>query len=181
MKIIRLYIVMSLVLFSCANSPREMTKSAAKEIKIELIAQYHKPYCGGAYPSPEQERGSIHPISNETFYIKRGKLNTENEMSLLSFTTDENGKATIWLPAGEYVVIKATQNFPFDKFYQPYQQKENSTTMTYLGEDCYREWYAKPETSFTVAEEQRIIQFTRQTNCFTSENPCARYTGPLPP
>ena len=174
-----------LVLFaSCAQRKVVNTSFRApnQEFEVRIVAQIHKPYCGGARPIPEMERGVFEPIQQETFYIKQRDKNSENSRPIASFTTNDEGKAIVLLPAGVYSVLRQEQIVPFDEFYKPYSaNRKGEKTVRYKEEACFREWYETPELTFTVENKNVSLDLLRRTHCFIGANPCAIYEGPYPP
>lgn len=57
-----------LLAFSCATNKASVESSLNP---VVLKFQQHTPYCGGAYPTPEQQRGWISPIANQQYAIFR--------------------------------------------------------------------------------------------------------------
>lgn len=169
---------------SCAQRKEVNVASNAKspEFEVLIVAKVHKPYCGGARPTPEMERGVVEPIQQETFYIKHGDKNSENSRPIASFTTNDEGKAIVLLPAGIYSVIRQEQIVPFDEFYKPYSaNRKGEKTVRYKEEPCFREWYETPELTFTVENKNVSFDLLRRTQCFIGTNPCIIFEGPYPP
>ena len=172
------YIVLVFIIVACSNTKNSIRQNG--DSKIVVIAAVHTPYCGGAAPTPEQERGHVSPLSNESFVIKRGSVNLEGEPVILRVVSNDEGRIEFNLPAGEYVLLNNSKGDSFKRFYEQFKKLEGNSVQ-YGDEKCYREWYEKPELQFTVVEKNHEFAFTRNTRCFVGANPCMRYTGPLPP
>lgn len=63
-----IYFMILFVFLSCGTEKSASNKSV---IHVQLLFQQHTPYCGGAYPTPEQQRGWISPIANQQYAIFR--------------------------------------------------------------------------------------------------------------
>jgi len=172
------YIVLVFIIVACSNAKNSIRQNG--DSNITIIAAVHTPYCGGAYPTPEQERGFITPLANESFVIKRGSVNVENEPVVLRVVSNDEGRIEFTLPAGEYVLLNNSKGETFKRFYEQFKKPEGNS-VKYGDEKCYREWYEKPELHFIVTEKKHEFAFTRNTRCFVGANPCMIYDGPLPP
>jgi len=57
-------IAICLLVFSCATNKAPVEKPLHS---VVLKFQKHEPFCGGAYPNPEQLRGWVSPITNQQY------------------------------------------------------------------------------------------------------------------
>ena len=173
-----------LVLFaSCAQRKVVNTSLRApnQQFEVRIVAQVHYPYCGGAEPTPEMEKGFTEPMKLTTLYVKKGKVNSENSSAIASFTTNGDGNGFLLLPTGEYCIVTEEQVGSFDEFYKPYKKTSASKSMSYGDENCFKDWYQRPLIKFDVEELNEPIVITQYSRCFVGVNPCANYQGPYPP
>lgn len=189
MKKYSFFIFCFFLLLSCGN--RKISANIDEETSvinptgISIQALAHHPYCGGAAPSPEQEKGYVSPMSNKVFFLKKGVVNNETIPVLQKLITDENGLMQIeHLPAGDYCIIQEKKALSFSAFYAAMKVSDDNSTTKNRDEDCFRSWYERPEFSFKVEDTKKITEtmsFTIYMRCFTQGNPCIYYMGPLPP
>ncbi len=135
----------------------------------------HKPYCGGAYPSPEMANGYDYPYKNQKFGIVTDSV-TRNIIA--TFTTDENGNFQVKLDKGHYFIFHLSKLVSFDRFYKEKSKPLKDAQPTDI--NCFRHWYNTPEAEITITADTSII-ITMYEKCFVGLNPCMLYTGPLPP
>jgi|688.fasta_scaffold481516_2 hypothetical protein len=171
------------VFLSCGT---EKSASNNSDIHVQLLFQQHTPYCGGAYPTPEQERGEITPIQNQEYAIYRASSDTVKHNAkhkpLLVLRTNEKGEIAMELPVGLYYAVHIDKTLSFDLLYAKYKRESNdylhSADLT-----CYQDWYARPEMRFKVSPDAQIVRTSVviQSACFTGLNPCVAWVGPMPP
>lgn len=171
------------VFLSCGTEKSASNKSV---IHVQLLFQQHTPYCGGAYPTPEQERGEITPIQNQEYAIYRASSDTVKHNAkhkpLLVMRTNEKGEIALELPVGLYYAVYIDKTLSFDLFYAKHKRESNdylhSADLT-----CYQDWYARPEMRFKVPADAQIVRSSvvLQSACFTGLHPCLGWVGPMPP
>ena len=137
----------------------------------------HKPYCGGARPSPEMEKGTYMPFKNTSFIVKTSMANDPKTNTVATFITDENGEFKINLKPGKYVVIHEDKALPFDKYVLKYNKP--TTYMQYVGDKEAKNIYEMYDCQFIV-EENKAVEVILKSKCFVGTNFCLKYTGPLP-
>ena len=178
-KIIILIVILSSVVFSsCVLSKNSKTLKASdlNMVIVSGIVQRHTPYCGGAYPPPELENGTLSAITSTKFYIVLKADSSRTPVD--SFTTSDNGSFQVTLKKNKYSIFSAPKILPFEEFY-----KQNSGASDSLysdkGKSCYKNWYNTPELSLNAVRDT-FVQIILYSYCFTGDNPCIMYTGPLP-
>lgn len=180
--IIRFLPIFLLLLVSCGNVKNNSTEDnevSDKTVVITLDAKLQKRHCGGMTPPKDYENGiKVIPFANATFYIKSGIKNLEDVSSITSFTTDENGKATVAIPEGEYCIVLADKIKDFDTFYKEHLKTEKFTKSK--GDDCLKNWYEQCDASFNT-NDTKSVSFMIKENCGYGVNPCLEYTGPPQP
>ncbi len=176
------FLLFPFVFAACAvqNSMSLEAQSAAKEYKIEVLWQVHTPYCGGAYPTPEQALGWNSPMGNHEFVILMDSTIDHNkEYHLKVYGTDGDGIANLTLPKGTYYIYRA-EKFEMlealEKKYRPTTDKQ----MVWSGIDCLKQWQASPDLKLVV-EENMETTITENAQCFQGTTPCVNYVGPYPP
>lgn len=137
-------------------------------------------YCGGARPSPEllESFKTPKPLKNFKVYLKAGKTNADNAKVIASTSTDELGRYSFNVQAGDYVLVSETQlnrsNF------------DGSTKSKYLkitDEACLQAWYEKGMMTCTIKDRnQENPDHLINKKCDVPEGmPCLVYTGPVRP
>lgn len=144
---------------------------------LTVTFQSHRPYCGGAAPTKEQEAGFTNPIANQVFYIykdERPKSITE----MVRLTTDETGKLSIDLKDGTYSLISEDKALPLDEFIK--KKKVEGQHYQYTDDSCFETWRNTPDFTVELSSPTEEV-VTIQEKCFTGDNPCMKYIGPYPP
>ena len=149
------------------------------KFKISGTVNVTTPYCGGAAPSEEIMENSRkpQPYNAKVFYVRKGNINSMKAEIILSFTTNTKGEFVIELPEGTYSIIQKEQTVAF-------KMKDYKMDKFHIAEEsCLKEWWGKPYHVLDIKDkniEGLIFTFHRQ--CFvTSDIPCIRYIGPMPP
>lgn len=160
-----------ILLSSCA-----LFKSSKKN-NVEGFIQIHKPYCGGAKPTPEMSKGTFEPYANATFYLKSSMNNSKREQTVAIIRTDEKGKFRSKIPVGNYLLIHSDKVLSFNEFLKKHNKPQ--TNLEYIGEEEAKKNYLRADHEVQVTEAG-IQTITYQSKCFTGLNPCLKYTGPKP-
>jgi hypothetical protein len=136
-------------------------------------------YCGGAQISPEMMDGysTPRPYGGKVFYIRKGKTNNLKEPVVLSFTVDTSGKFSFQLPPGTYSIIQEQQ------LKEIKMSDYTNTQFIDADEACLKNWWIKPYHILEIKNKDiSKLNFEFYHPCFiTSDIPCLRYTGPMPP
>lgn len=170
-KILTAFSSLSLLIYSCGSVAT--STEAVYTVKIQL--EDHHPYCGGAYPTPEQERGYYTPISNQKYYLLQDVAESSKRVEVY---LNAEGEADTELTKGCYLIYHADKLLRFEEFYA----KRNLTYELTKNEDeaCYRKWYETADFKFEVVSDTSL-RFIYQGRCFVGVNPCLNYEGPMPP
>lgn len=150
----------------------------AELVPVEVTIVKHQPYCGGAAPTPEMEKGTFTPIENQVFIFKKGLSNNQSEPIFKEIKTNENGMFSLQVPVGDYVLLHPSKMQSFDQFKSIHQPK--STYVEYLGDDCLQRVYDAPDFILRI-QKDTVIQLIQKSSCYTGTTPCVRYTGPQAP
>lgn len=154
-----------------------------EKYEVSGIVTSSRSYCGGARPTDDvlREITSPKPLVSTEFYIRAGKENDITKKIILTFTTDENGKFSFKIPAGDYVIIE--NNRKDKKYYNEILNKHEKATANYTALDtgCFNTWMKGSLYQFTIIDKKlENITWDMHTRCFFSA-PCVQYTGPYPP
>jgi len=137
-------------------------------------------YCGGAAPSDEMlaEVQRVRPMSGFMIYVKKGKENNLNNPVVDSVFTNSEGKYTLYLPKGDYVLLQKNQLTK-----DILSKYENPTQYLQANKDCLEKWWKAGLTTVSVQSAGlENINFHFQKRCFVPDYlPCLNYTGPYPP
>ena len=94
-----LFLGLSIALFSCAELKNSAENAADNAVNIwqgkqtlSVTMQSHRPYCGGAAPTKEQERGFTEALADQVFYIYKDER-PKSVKDMVRVKTDENGKS----------------------------------------------------------------------------------------
>jgi hypothetical protein len=169
---------LTLFLFSKCGINKPVVHSE-KEIRIEGSIQVHSPYCGGAYPTPEMEKGYDEPVKNASYTVCVGTELNAKTVKLKTFETSETGEFLLNLSPGIYMIVNPDKFLPLHEF-----KKKNSLVynqFTKVNEDaCFEKWKNTPDFLLQVVADTQVV-WTYQKRCFVGNNPCLTYEGPLPP
>ncbi|MDB0037991.1 prealbumin-like fold domain-containing protein [bacterium] len=177
-------LALGIALGSCANF-RNSVDGAVDTVDnlwkgkqtLELKFQKHRPYCGGAQPTQEQEAGTSSPIANQVFYIYKDER-PASTTKMIKVTTDNEGIFSIDLKKGVYSVISEDKALPIDEFIK--KKKIIDKFYTYSDDSCFKTWRTTPDFIIDLSTPTNEL-ITIQERCFTGDNPCMQYTGPHPP
>ena len=171
--------VLSLIV-ACKNIDNGGISGNSKDsVDINGKIQIHKPYCGGAAPSPEQAEGFNEALPNAVFYLYKDSLPDDKD-DLLKVTTDEKGGFDTKLTPGSYHLIQEAKLGSLEEFIKA--KRIDDDHYKSHPEECYERWFNAPDFSFVVTDTTgHNPVLTEWHRCFTGANPCLIYTGPYPP
>lgn len=167
-------LLLVLLFASCAIFKGDKKKNLTIRGKIEV----HKPYCGGAKPTPEMEKGFLEAYANAKFYVKTSMNNEKNKETILTFTTTESGTYNIKLKKGTYLIIPEDKTMSFEDYKNKYSQPSDKF-LQYIGDEAARKIYETADFTLTV-EKEGEHNFIHKTKCFAGMNPLVKYVGPSP-
>lgn len=165
----RLLIIVAL-LYSCKTvETSESESSTEKSVIIEMYV--YRPHCGGAVRSIE-ENGSTTIMANRKFFLD----NQKGER--LYIETSQEGKINLQLESGLYGLYSIDKELDSASFIRT----KSRMNEYYHNEppECFDLWRKSPDIRFFVTNDT-LIKYIENTRCFTSNNPCIEYSGPLPP
>ena len=159
-------------LVSCSMVEKVFNKKEKVFIKVTL--QEHQKYCGGAAPTPEQQKGTFKPLANQVYYFKN-----RIDQDLTKAKTDASGLVNLKMEPGKYQVFMADKiDLDFEKFYEKYQR--NQENYENESEACFRTYYSLPTWEVEIKNDSTFT-LTEEIGCYTGSNPCVKYTGPARP
>ncbi|MFN5417470.1 MAG: hypothetical protein ACK5B9_10465 [Flavobacteriia bacterium] len=170
----KFFILLSIsLLASCA-----MFKSKNSKYQVSGKIEIHKPYCGGAKPTPEIAKGEFEPYANATFYVKTQMNNDKKLETVLKFKTDSKGNYKFKIKKGTYVVVHEDKMLSFEQYKEKYS-KPVDQLLEYVGDKEAKEHYERLDFSIDV-QGKKDFSYTYQTKCFCGMNPLMKYIGPKP-
>lgn len=170
----KLFFFISLILFSACSIFKNKNGKVVVNGKIEI----HKPYCGGAKPTPEMAQGTKEPYGNATFYVKTQMNNDKKTQTVLKFKTDKEGNYKFKIKKGTYIVIHEDKVLSFEQYKEKYG-KSSDQYLEYIGDQNAKEQYEHLDFSIDI-QSKKEYYYAFKTRCFSGLNPLLRYIGPKP-
>ena len=182
-----LYILFALLFLSSCGTKKNATSESEDGTKLEshkvsMLIQYRKPYCGGARPSPEMEKGTLHPMANKEFFIKASASNHDSIPVFEYFKTDKDGRAEVYLPDNFYSIFQKRKDYTFEEFKKAELKRYEGKDLEYTGDDsCLKLFWSSPDGFFSNIGESVSHEFEVRSTCYSDFNFCMKFTGPYPP
>lgn len=175
-------IAICLLVFSCATNKAPVEKPLHS---VVLKFQKHEPFCGGAYPNPEQLRGWVSPITNQQYAIFKAEndsvKHSQKAKPLGVYKTDSLGLIHGAFSTGYYYAVHVDKTMSFENFYKKHEIQSDQYRQS-GGRPCFKEWYATPEMRFQVVSRGlNKFEVTLQSYCFIGLMRCISWVGPMPP
>lgn len=160
-KLLNLFFVFLCLLTSCKGT-------------LDLSAHVHVPYCGGAKPTIEMEKGRLDPM--DSVFLTKG---SGQKIKTIQIPLDINGFTQIKLPKGSYSLYHKHKRLTVDEFNKLYRPRNNKW-YTYKGDSCLCKYLLTPDAVFEVSKKTELKVIVK-SRCYTGINPCIDYSGPLRP
>ncbi len=147
--------------------------------KVAIHATVHKPYCGGAKPSPDVAAGYYESMKFEKFKLFKGENFSSGMQELQDVDLDEGGNITLMLAPGSYFLMRADKLLTLDEFISmngPFEEKN----FEMMDKSCFQNWKNTPDLVFKVVNDT-LIEHRVKGKCWVGTNPCLKYTGPPAP
>lgn len=176
MKIIWIGVCISL-LSTCLKTKEKTQDKSLITFQVNIFE--HQPYCGGALPSKEQEKGSYLVLQDNAFLIKRGIINNDSIPIIKEIVTDQNGMFETKLPSGTYCLIFPAKHQSFNKFYEI--ESKESPHLKAGSRSCFEKWWRSPDAFLHITDTTKYVKAIIKSKCNTGFNPCMVYTGPKRP
>jgi hypothetical protein len=94
--------------------------------KISVYVEVHKPYCGGAKPTPEIAKGTRTPFSNQKVAIFNSASNKTKPPVFVKFIElDSLGKWNGKLKPGSYDFFRAEKTLSISEIEKKYRKPDN--------------------------------------------------------
>ena len=174
------FLFLLIFLSACSNVKRvgfDEEKINKHAYQIELSSVIHVPYCGGAYPGPEQARGYDIPSEIQMYYLTPDSIFT-TESRYQTIEISEDGVFQFRINPGTYFVQHPDKKLSLEEFMNKNGSQNSNQTMS--DSDCYLKWKNTPDIKLIITSDT-TVQITYEAACFTGTNPCIRYDGPYPP
>lgn len=165
------------VLASCGISSKQNSDPNLKT--VSLHATVHKPYCGGAKPSPDVAAGYYESMKFEKFKLVKGTEFKEGMAVYQEVALDAEGNTVLSLEKGAYMLVRADKFLPLDEFIKengPFE-KDNYELK---GNQCFIDWKNTVDLYFTI-ENDTTLELRQKAKCWVGTNPCLEYVGPAAP
>lgn len=159
-----------LILAACANLKQQ------ELYQVRFEGMQHRPYCGGARPTPEVAAGFTEPLTGKHYFVFEGTIHSKKSKPLGELTLDSLGMDVLQLRPGNYYLLDADKTLTLEKFI-------GKTTLAFeknfavSDASCFEKWQQTPDVLFEV-QGNKLVSFTLQANCWTGLNPCVKYVGP---
>jgi len=182
-----IYIVMilcSVLQMGCKNRKTNAVVSenptlSNKQCNVTISITHLLPYCKGVAPQSLEDYRVIVPEANSDFYI----TNEADSTFKIKFQTDDSGRFSLSLVKGKYCVKRLHKNTDFESFLKS-NKKTDTEYINYGDRDCYYKWWSRCEGNFEILDDDstnKEVKIQVTSSCFTGEDPCKFYNGPMPP
>jgi hypothetical protein len=162
-----------LMLIGCASSRKSPLETPLK--KISLHALVHKPYCGGAKPTPEIAKGTDETLANADFVVFKGTSMEDGATAILKFKTNAEGKANFQLEQGTYCVYATEKMMSIEALKTKFNFND-PRNYVFRDDKCFAMWKKTPDLAFQVINDT-LIRFIQNAKCWTGTVPCVDYIG----
>ena len=147
--------------------------------RVNLFVESWKPYCGGAKPTPEVERGIRTPFSGEKIAAFRRNYENSNPPVLVKWLQlDEEGKWEGCLKPGIYDFYRSEKILSLDEIEKKHRFKDNEN-YAFIGIEKLNKWKTTPDYTIEIKKKTEL-KITLIEKCFVGLNPCMEYIGPNP-
>lgn len=146
---------------------------------VELHGTVYHPYCGGAKPSPDVEKGYYESMKFGSFKLFKGTVyNGENELVQVT-DLDEAGNVTLQLADGDYLLMRSDKFLSIADFMKN-NGPANEIHYVIKDQSCFKTWMNTPDLIFSVHTDT-VIELRDKAKCWVGTNPCLEYIGPPAP
>lgn len=147
--------------------------------KISVYVEVHKPYCGGAKPTPEIAKGTRTPFSNQKVAIFKSASNKTTPPVFVKFIElDSLGKWIGKLKPGSYDFFRAEKTRSISEIEKKHRKPDNEM-YAFVGGEKLKIWKETPDFKIEIKENSDLT-ITLSERCFVGLNPCMEYIGPKP-
>ena len=153
--------------------------SSCQSYHIQLHGDIYKPYCGGAKPTEEQEKGLVIAASNRVYYVFDFLHNPDKVLKKIEL--DSNGNYFGEFKVGHYALRQVEKSWSIETL-KKYYSVLDTVNYRYAGDKKVTLWKERLDYVFEVKEEtsKSTYNFVLKERCFVGLNPCFEYIGPKP-
>jgi hypothetical protein len=153
--------------------------ASCQSYHIQLHGDIYKPYCGGARPTEEQEKGLVITASNTVFIVF--DLSNNQKKAVKNIELDSNGNYFGEFKVGYYALKQVEKSWSIETL-KKYYSVMDTINYRYAGDKKITIWKEQLDYVFEVKKEtaKSTNNFTMKENCFVGLNPCFEYIGPKP-
>ena len=184
-----IYVLTLLLLFACGSSKKhgephiekniaEKTQNEKIPFNIKITITHFSPYCGGAAPD-QHTLDNRSSLQRNTPFLLLNLISGEKS----KVKTDTAGVLYLNLPKGNFAIRETFKDCTFEEFQTQNPPREGLYYMSSPDTNCYRNWWAGNlgEIEITNTDSLQEHHWGTSTRCFTGNNPCIYYKGPMPP
>ncbi len=158
---------------SCGSSSKKTNESPLK--KVRILALVHKPYCGGAKPTPEIAKGLDEALANTSFTVYKGSDLGNGTEAVLKFNTDEQGEVSFELEKGTYAVYANEKLMSTEALKAKFDFKD-PRNYVFRDDKCFAMWKKTPNFTFQLTSDT-LIRYMQNAKCWIGTVPCVDYVG----
>jgi hypothetical protein len=153
--------------------------ASCQSYHIQLHGDIYKPYCGGAKPTEEQEKGLVITASNRVYDVFDFLHNPDKVLKKIEL--DSNGNYLGEFKVGYYALKQVEKSWSIEKL-KKYYSVMDTINYRYAGDKKITLWKEQLDYVFEVKKEtaKSTNNFTMKEKCFVGLNPCFEYIGPKP-
>jgi hypothetical protein len=153
--------------------------ASCQSYHIQLHGDIYKPYCGGARPTQEQEKGLVITASNRVYDVFDFLHNPDKVLKKIEL--DSNGNYLGEFKVGYYALKQVEKSWSIEKL-KKYYSVMDTINYRYAGDKKITLWKEQLDYVFEVKKEtaKSTNNFTMKEKCFVGLNPCFEYIGPKP-
>ncbi|MEO9534402.1 MAG: hypothetical protein ABJG68_05340 [Crocinitomicaceae bacterium] len=182
-----IYLLITYLLISCGNAKpaqqedivSESTEiTRPKKFNTKIFITHSTPYCGGMAPTPDMLANLTQPQSNQEFVLIDLTNDTKKNVK-----TDATGTLYLNLKKGKYAIREKYKDCSFTEFKNNNLAVNKPYCEPSLDTNCMYNWWMSNLGEFEVSSLDSLqeINYGTSNRCFTGNNPCIYYNGPIPP
>jgi hypothetical protein len=153
--------------------------ASCQSYHIQLHGDIYKPYCGGARPTEEQEKGVVIAASNRVYNVFDYLHNPDKVLKKIDL--DSNGNYFGEFKVGYYALQQVEKSWSIETL-KKYYSVNDTINYRYAGDKKITLWKEQLDYVFEVKKEKpkNDFKFVLNEKCFVGLNPCFEYIGPKP-
>jgi hypothetical protein len=153
--------------------------ASCQSYHIQLHGDIYKPYCGGARPTEEQEKGVVIAASNRIYDVFDYLHNPDKVLKKIEL--DSNGNCFGEFKVGYYALKQVEKSWSIETL-KKYYSVNDTINYRYAGDKKITLWKEQLDYVFEVKKEtpKNAFNFVLNEKCFVGLNPCFEYIGPKP-